>query len=583
MPADDTGVSASDGITSDNTPRLLIDADADATEAAVTLNGKTYTSTTKNAQGQFVVQVPDADALGNGVHPFTVVVKDAAGNASPSLAGSFTVDRSGSENYVPGAVTDGNQGVAVQIAAITDDTGFSTSDFITSDNTLVFQGTLGSFVANGQNFVELHLLNQDGAVVASQYVKPSNINGAWQWSWDNTSQALADGPYKLTAQLVDQAGNPVSAAQVSKDITIDTNANPEALANFPLAITQLVQDSGVSASDFLTNQRALSFNGNIGSTNIGFAGYKVLVQVLGTDGQIRSQAYVDPSSNGVWSYDNTSQTLGVAGANTQYVLKASVVDSAGNILKSTDQSFTVDLKLSKFLVEGGDLSSSSPALFFDGMTVTADEAGSFAYSNSVPVGQNSITAFETGQFSMTYTDLAGNVSTISNGQRWEFQLSTAIVEVKPTKSPSPSTFGNGELAGSIGTYILGPDELNIDLSDVYSTSPEVGDDAAINHIGLSGSGTVANAAHTLTLTTGDVLALGVKNSFVSDGRQQMRIDGDAADKVVLDDLVGGSTFAWDKAATTVALNAGQNYVVYSNATLGLDLFIQQGIQVTAVL
>jgi len=590
---DDTGVSASDGITADNTPRLLINADADATGVNVTLNGKTYTSTTKNPQGQFVVQVPDADALGNGVHPFTVVAKDAAGNVSPSWPGSFTVDRSGSENYLPGTTADANQAAAVQITAMSDDTGYSATDFITSDNTLVFDGTLSPFVADGQNWVELHLLDQSGAVIASQYVQPSNNNGAWRWSWDNTAQALADGAYKLTAQLVDPAGNPVSTALATKDITIDTNAVPESQASFPLAITQLVQDSGASAIDFLTNQQKLSFAGNVGTTNAGFSGYKILVQVLGTDGQIRSQAYVDPSSTGGWFYDNTSQTLGVTGANTQYVLKASVVDLSGNILKSTDQSFTVDLKPSKFLIEGGQLNSSSASLFFDGMTVTADEAGSFVYSNHLPVGQSAITAFEASQFSMTYTDLSGNTSTISNGTRWEFQLSTAVVEIKPTTSPSPSTFGNGELAGSIGTYILGPDELNIDLSDFHSTSPKVVGDtatnhmAAMNHIGLSGSSTVANAAHTLTLTTSDVLALGVKNSFVTDanhnGRQQMRIDGDAADKVLLDDLVGGSTFAWDKAATTVALGAGQNYVVYSNATLGLELFIQQGIQVTAVL
>jgi len=586
-PEDDTGVSASDGITADNTPRLLIDADADATAVTVTLNGKSYTSTTKNAQGQFVVQVPDADALGNGVHPFTVMAKDAAGNASPSLPGSFTVDRSASENYVPGAVADANQVVAVQIQSITDDTGFSTTDFITSDNTLVFHGTLGSsFVGNGQNWVELHLLDQSGAVIASQYVQPSNTNGAWRWSWDNTAQALADGAYKLTAQLVDQAGNPVSAALATKDITIDTNAYPETQTGFQIAITQMVQDSGdseVSRADFLTNQQKLSFVGNIGTTNSEFSGYKVLVQVVGTDGQVQSQAYVDPTSTGAWSYDNTSQTLGVLGANTQYLLKASVVDLAGNILKSTDQSFTVDLKAAKFTVDGGALSSASTGVFFDGMTVTVDEAGSFSYSAIVPVGQNSITAFESGRFSITYTDLAGNTSTISNTTRWEFQLSTAVVETKPTTSPSPSTFGHGELAGSIGSYVLGPNELNLDLSALYSTTPEVGDDGAINHIGLSGSGAVANAAHTLTLTTGDVLALGVKNSFVADGRQQMRIDGDAADKVLLDDLVGASTYAWDKAASTVALSAGQNYAVYSNAALGLDLFIQQGIQVTAVL
>jgi Bacterial Ig-like domain len=604
-PEDDTGVSASDGITSDNTPRLLIDADADATAVTVTLNGKSYTSTTKNAQGQFVVQVPDADALGNGVHPFTVVAKDVAGNASPSLPGSFTVDRSASENYVPGAVADANQVVAVQIQSITDDTGFSTTDFITSDNTLVFHGTLGSsFVGNGQNWVELHLLDQSGAVIASQYVQPSNTNGAWRWSWDNTAQALADGAYKLTAQLVDQAGNPVSAALAAKDITIDTNAHPETQTGFQVAITQMVQDSGdseVSRADFLTNQQNLSFVGNIGTTNSGFSGYKVLVQVVGTDGQIQSQAYVDPTSTGAWSYDNTSQALGVLGANTQYLLKASVVDLAGNVLKSTDQSFTVDLKAPIFTMSRGSTSDGNSSLFSptnpltlqagiqnsDG-TYSGAEVGSFTFFNGLnkisppaPVNGAAL-SYAANSLRIVYTDLAGNTYFITNDETWVFGASITVQNV-PLSNPFPSTFGHGELAGSIGSYVLGPNELNLDLSALYSTTPEVGDDGAINHIGLSGSGAVANAAHTLTLTTGDVLALGVKNSFVSDGRQQMRIDGDAADKVVLHDVLGGATYAWDKSANVVALNAGQNYVLYSNAELGLDLFIQQGVQVTAVL
>ena len=80
---------------------------------------------------------------------------------------------------------------------------------------------------------------------------------------------------------------------------------------------------------------------------------------------------------------------------------------------------------------------------------------------------------------------------------------------------------------------------------------------------------MANANHTLSLTSSDVLVLGVKNSVVSNGHQQMRIDGDAGDTVLLNDLVGGSTFAWQAAASPAQLN-GQNYTLYSNSALGLD-------------
>jgi hypothetical protein len=89
---------------------------------------------------------------------------------------------------------------------------------------------------------------------------------------------------------------------------------------------------------------------------------------------------------------------------------------------------------------------------------------------------------------------------------------------------------------------------------------------------------------TLKLTTSDVLALGVKNSFIStygfNDRQQMRIDGDAGDKVILDNLLGGSTFKWDDPKGPVELSQGKTYLFYSNNALGLDLFIQQGIVTT---
>jgi hypothetical protein len=580
-PDDDTGVSNSDNITSDNTPRLLITADADAVSATVTIAGKTYTSTTKNEQGQFVVQIPDDGALANGDVTYSVVVKDAAGNVSESIAApSFVVDRSSDHNYTPAEQADVNKGVSVQIVSIDADTGVTATDFTTSDNTLTFKGTVANtFVKNG-DFVELHLLDSTGEVVASQYVEPVNAGGQWGWSWDDSAQKLTDGTYQLTAQVVDKAGNAVGAGLVQKEITIDTNANPDTNSQFAIAVTSLDQDSGASDSDFLTKDRALSFKGNIGNSNTGFTG-KVLVQVLGTDGVVKSQSYVDPATNGSWSFDNTSRSLGIPDTNTQYVLKASVVDLAGNTLKSTDQSFTVDLKLPTFSVDGASFTGSK--VIFNKMQLTPGnaevvaEAGTFTHT---PLGSNSaISAFNAGDFSITYTDLAGNSSLpFTNQLRWEFEVGAEITKTTTTSSPSPSTFNHGELAGSIGKYILAADTVSLDLSALHSTSPQVGDVVAINHISLSGGGAVADAAHVLTLTTSDVLALGVKNSFISNGHVQMRIDGEAADKVVLDDLLGQSTYAW----TQPTVEPLTGYHLYSNTDLGLDLLIQQAVEVRLV-
>jgi hypothetical protein len=76
------------------------------------------------------------------------------------------------------------------------------------------------------------------------------------------------------------------------------------------------------------------------------------------------------------------------------------------------------------------------------------------------------------------------------------------------------------------------------------------------------------------------LALGVKNSFTTSGKLQMRIDGDADDKVFLDNKMGtSSSLHW----VIQPQLPGDQYIAYTNADLGLELFIKQGLQVTAVL
>ena len=84
---------------------------------------------------------------------------------------------------------------------------------------------------------------------------------------------------------------------------------------------------------------------------------------------------------------------------------------------------------------------------------------------------------------------------------------------------------------------------------------------------------------------GDVLDLGVKNSFSTatphKGHLQMRIDGDAADTVNLDDLVGTTDLDWTKNNSAVTLG-DKDYAAYTNDALGLSLFVQTGITLNLI-
>ena len=122
----------------------------------------------------------------------SAVVIDQAGNTSAASSDSAVVD---------------TQAPNLSITSITDDTG-TPSDFVTSDNTLVFSGT-----AEPGSSVEVKL---DGDTIGTVTADQSGV-----WSLDYTSHTLRDGDYTLTAVATDSAGNSAAAQQ---SITVDTQA-----------------------------------------------------------------------------------------------------------------------------------------------------------------------------------------------------------------------------------------------------------------------------------------------------------------------------------------------------------------------
>jgi hypothetical protein len=107
----------------------------------------------------------------------------------------------------------------------------------------------------------------------------------------------------------------------------------------------------------------------------------------------------------------------------------------------------------------------------------------------------------------------------------------------------------------------------------------IGETVAVNHVDM------VQGVHTLELTMGDVLKLGVKNSFSASaahkGKLQMLVDGDLGDKLLLDDLVGETDFDWVSNNSVVSLD-GKNYNAYTQESLGLSLFVNTAISINMV-
>jgi hypothetical protein len=182
------------------------------------------------------------------------------------------------------------------ITAITDDTGSSATDGITSDNTLVIRGT-----ATAGHTITVKTLG--GATLGT-----TTADGAGQWSLDHTATALADGSYVFTASATNGAG--ASPSSPGFTVKVDTLApavtsvnrqNPTAATSSADMITFRVafseQVSGVDASDFTP-----VFSGGLGGmvsslTQVGGGVFDVTVGPLTGEGGVRLD--VNASGTGV--------------------------------------------------------------------------------------------------------------------------------------------------------------------------------------------------------------------------------------------------------------------------------------------
>jgi hypothetical protein len=231
---------------------------------------KLGTATADAATGQFSYPL---GVLGQGGHSLTATATDPAGNAGPaSTALVFTVDSA------PPVVT----------AKLVSDTGTSASDGITSNPSLSGTADLNATVTI-----------KEGATVLGTAL----ANGAGVWSYTPT---LTDGAHTLTVNETDAAGNTGSA---TVQMTLDRSA--------PAVTARLVSDTGTSATDGITSNRAITGNGDPSAT----VTIKEGATVLGT---------AVANASGVWSYTPTL----VDGAHT---LTASETDAAGNTGSATVQ------------------------------------------------------------------------------------------------------------------------------------------------------------------------------------------------------------------------------------------------------
>ena len=128
----------------------------------------------------------DGRTLTDGNYNYQVRVIDTAGNIGATASQIVTVD-----------TTAPLASKTIAIASISDDTGLSSSDFVTRDTTLTVRGTLGAALAAD----ERAQISLDGGVT---WTTLTVVGTSWSYADGRT---LTDGTWNYTVRVVDLAGN----------------------------------------------------------------------------------------------------------------------------------------------------------------------------------------------------------------------------------------------------------------------------------------------------------------------------------------------------------------------------------------
>lgn len=360
----DTGLSATDFITQDNT-LILTGQVTGFTDNGDKIHLQVLGANNTVAVDQYLTPSNgiwrydnQAIVLPDGTYTIKAMLVDAAGNMLKEQAQPLTVDTTVNKNFdginstTPS--TDANANATVAITAVGSDTGIKPDDFVTRDNTLSYSGTVTNFTNNG-DVVQLQLKNAAGNVIASTHATPET-NGTWTWS--DITNIRADGNYTLVATIVDIAGNRVNQLDQGQDtqvVTIDNSdttnpgngsANDSNAGNRLTLVISTINDpaqgstdSGMSNADFVTNDPTLMIKGTAeGFNQLGAqAGDALRVQIIKADGGVARTEWVTVDSNYNWMLDNTSQPLDSG----EYKIEAQVLDLAGNLVKVVSQGLTV--------------------------------------------------------------------------------------------------------------------------------------------------------------------------------------------------------------------------------------------------
>ncbi|WP_337265206.1 Ig-like domain-containing protein, partial [Serratia sp. MMO-151] len=303
--------------TNDTTPEIKGTAEKDSTVQIYNqidaTNRVLLGTALADTNGQWVLILTDDKALTDGSYTLVAVATDKAGNVGAASA-PWTI-------IIDTAISD----ATIAITSISDDLGVSDTDFNTSDNTLLINGTLNKAL-QADEWVEVSV---DGG---KTWTKAASTTAS-TWTVDLQSQPLDSGNYTIDARVVDQAGNIGSTD--SHALTIATGGPNLNGLTTTTGITTDTSNGLVSGdlfshsatatnNDMVTRDRTVTLNGNLSAALQANQYLQISLDNGTTWKTLLSQ------SGSQWNY-----TLDAVTQSTTVDYQLRVIDSAGNLGTNT--------------------------------------------------------------------------------------------------------------------------------------------------------------------------------------------------------------------------------------------------------
>ncbi|WP_052418852.1 beta strand repeat-containing protein, partial [Acinetobacter tandoii] len=492
---DDTGT-AGDFITNDNTLLFNGTVDlADGNSLSVTVGATTYTTVdprlTVDGSGNWTLDLTGTN-LTDGTYPVIATVTDTAGNTASTISQNVVIDTK---------VDKDGDGDIVTFDSITNDTGSSSTDFITNDNTLLFNGTVDLDDGNALSVTV-------GATTYTTADPRLTVDGSGNWTLDLTGSALLDGSYTVVATVTDTMGN--TGNSISRNVVIDTKIDTD---NDGQTVTfdSITNDTGSSSTDLITNDNTLLFKGTVDLAD----GNTLSVSVNGvTYNTGDPKLTVDGSGN--WTLDLTGSAL----LDGTYPVIATVTDTAGNTASTTSQNVVIDTKI--------DTDNDGQTVSFDSITNDSGTAGDFITNDNTLLFKGTVDLADGNTLSVSVNGITYNTGdpklTVDGLGNWTLDLTGSPFIDGTYAVVATVTDAAGNTASTTSQNVVIDTKIDTDNDGQTVTFDSITNDSGTAGDFITNDNTLLFKG-TVDLADGNTLSVSVNGITYNTGDPKLTVDG----------------------------------------------------------